>query len=140
MAHPHIKAHLVEFTTRIQRTKNRLVAIPADAQRKLTLARQSNNHLVLASIRSSGGGRWNHHYFKLTHDNGFAIPADVEGLEAGDQIDVRVRRIIPDVSVAGPTSAAGGAALLVALATRPRAGWRRDGSRKLDDYLASEIK
>jgi hypothetical protein len=140
MAHPHIKVPLAEFTARIQRTKNRLVAIPANVQQRLALARQANNHLILASIRRHGGGRWNHHYFKLTHDNEFAIPADVGGLGGGDEIDVRVRRVIPDTEVTRLVASASGASLLVTLAERPRAGWRRDGSLNLDEHLASEIK
>lgn len=136
MAHPHLKVPLDEFTAVIHRTKNRLVSIPAEVQKDLGLNRRPDNHIVLASIRSHGGGRWNHHYFKLTHDNEFAIPSDVTHLKPGQKVDVRIHRVIQDLPAPTADSPAGGAHLLSALAKRPRPGWRRDGSQRLDEYLS----
>jgi hypothetical protein len=137
MAHPHLATTLAAFEARIHKSKNRLVSIPAAVQRDLGLKRQSNNHVVFVSIRKPGSRRrWNHHYLKLTHDNEFAIPVDIHFLKPGEMVQIRVHRIIPDSSAAvsnqrSPTS------LLLELARRPRSGWRMDGSRKLDDYLAN---
>jgi hypothetical protein len=136
LAHPHLKTTLAQFSAVIHRTKNRLVAIPAEVQRTLGLERRENNHIVLVSIRAHGPGRWNHHYFKLTHDNEFAIPSDVTHLRGGTRIDVRIHRVLPDEeAVPGGRPAARGAAVLTRLAARPRSGWREDGSERLDDYL-----
>jgi hypothetical protein len=128
---------IVQFTAVIQRTKNRLVAIPADAQRRLGLQRRRDNHIVHVSIRRSGGGRWNHHYLKLTSDNEFAVPADITGLQCGDAVDVKVHRVIPDVALPTP-SGSSGADLLLRLAAEPRPAWRSDGSTRLDEYLRAE--
>jgi hypothetical protein len=124
-----------EFTAVIHRTKNRLVSIPVDVQRGLGLSRRPDNHIVLASLRRHGGGRWNHHYFKLTHDNEFAIPSDVTHLKPGQKVDVRIHRVIPDLSAPSAVPRPGGARLLSALAARPRPEWRKDGSERLDEYL-----
>ena len=136
VAHPHLKVPLAEFSAVVHRTKNRLVAIPAEVQRALGLERRQNNHIVLVSIRPHGPGRWNHHYFKLTSDNEFAIPSDVAGLRGGSRIDVRIHRILADeVAGTGREPPARGAALLTRLAARQRPGWREDGSERLDEYL-----
>lgn len=135
MAHPHLKAPMAEFRAVIHRTKNRLIAIPADVQKRLGLARRIDNHLILVSIRPHGGGRWNHHYFKLTYDNEFALPTDVSHLRAGNPVDIRVHRVIPDMSAAVSAPTVSGAGMLAALAARPREGWRTDGSERLDEYL-----
>lgn len=137
MAHPHLKAPLAEFTATIQRTKNRLVAIPADVQERLGLERRPDNHIVLVSIRSAGRGRWNHHYFKLTYDNEFAVPSDVSHLQSGDRIEVRIHRIVSDAAVRG--AVASGAGVLTALAARRRQGWRSDGSDRVDEYLRESL-
>jgi hypothetical protein len=137
MAHPHLKAPLAEFSAVVHRTKNRLVAIPAEVQRQLKLERRQDNHIVLVSIRSHGPGRWNHHYFKLTFDNEFAIPSDVANLRGGAPVDVRIHRVIRDRAAveAGEAPSPGGAGLLTRLSQRPRSGWREDGAERLDDYL-----
>jgi hypothetical protein len=135
MAHPHLSETLASFRARIHRTKNRLVAIPADVQRRIGLARRPDNHLVLISLRPAGKGYWNRHYVKLTFDNEFAIPADVTHLRPGDDVEVKIHRVVPDVSVEPPSNHASGAGLLLALAARHRSGWRTDGSERLDDYL-----
>jgi hypothetical protein len=125
---------LAEFEASIHRTKNRLVSIPAAIQRQLGLTRQSDNHLLLISIRKQGRGRWNHHYVKLTSDNEFAIPADVLHLRPGDAIEVKIHRVIADTPP-GVRSEDAGAEVLLALARRQRSGWRTDGSTRVDDYL-----
>jgi hypothetical protein len=136
VAHPHLKTPLAEFTATVHRTKNRLVAIPAEVQRTLGLERRPDNHIVLVSIRAHGPGRWNHHYFKLTSDNEFAIPSDVTHVRPGARIDVRIHRVLPDQPAAGAGEPpARGAALLTRLAGRARPGWREDGSERLDEYL-----
>jgi len=140
MAHPHLSETRATFGARIHRTKNRIVAIPADVQRALGLERRPDNHILLVSIRASGRGRWNHHYVKLTHDNEFAIPADVSGLSGGDDIEVKVHRVISDEAVATARARPRGAALLVALAAEPRAGWREEGSTDVDERLDEEIR
>jgi hypothetical protein len=138
MAHPHLKAPLDEFTAVVHRTKNRLVAIPAEVQRKLGLERRVDNHLVLVSIREHGGGRWNHNYFKLTYDNEFAIPSNIPSLKPGQMVDVRIHRVIADVPAANAVKPPHGAELLLSLAKRPRKGWRSDGAERIDDYLREE--
>jgi hypothetical protein len=139
MAHPHLKVPLDEFAAVIHRTKNRLVSIPADVQRSLGLTRRADNHIVLASIRDHARGRWNHHYFKLTQDNEFAIPSDIAHLRPGQKVDVRIHRVIADLPAANTVEAPRGAGLLSSLAKRPRPGWRRDGSERLDDYLRADL-
>ncbi len=136
MAHPHLAVTLAHFEAHIHHTKNRLVAIPAAVQRQLGLRRRPDNHLLYVSIRPAGAGRWNHHYFKLTFDNEFAIPSDIAHLTQGDRIEVRIHRIIPDLTHTVRVSAAG---LLLALAAQTRPGWRSDGSLRLDDYLKEEL-
>ena len=133
----HFGTVLAEFTSVIHRSKNRQVSIPSDAQRELGLKKRRENHLLLVSIRIAGGGRWNHHYFKLTADNEFAIPSDVANVSAGDRIEVKVHRIIADVEVGARHP--GAASRLAELARRPRKGWREDGSSDLDRYLNDEI-
>jgi len=135
MAHPHLAETRAQFPARVHRTKNRLVAIPAEIQRKLGLERRPDNCLVLVSIRRGRRGRWNHHYVKLTFDNEFAIPSDVVGIRPGDEVEVKVHRLIRDEAMVPAAVAPQGAALLVALASEPRPGWRTDGSEKVDDYL-----
>lgn len=138
MANAQLSKTLARFTARVQRTKNRLVAIPAALQRQLGLARRANNHLVLVSLRPKGGGRWNHHYLKLTHDNEFTIPADASRFKAGDEVDVRVHQVIPDTDVVPQAQTAAG--LLLELNARPRPGWRTDGSTRVDEYLNEDIR
>lgn len=138
MAHPHLAQTGAQFSARVHRTKNRLVAIPAAVQRSLGLERRPDNCIALVSLRHHGGGRWNHHYVKLTFDNEFAIPSDVAGIGAGDELDVKVHRLIRDEPMQ-VERAARGAALLLELAQEQRPGWRKDGAEKLDDYLREDI-
>lgn len=138
MGHPHHGTVRAQFTARIQRHKNRLIAIPAEVQRSLGLDRRPNNRIVLIDIRRAGRGRWNHHYLKLTYDNELAIPSDVTALEPGDTVDVKIRRVIEDQEAPLP-GARTGAAVLLEIAERPRPGFRSDGSRNLDAYLVEEI-
>jgi hypothetical protein len=119
----------------VHRTKNRLIAIPAEVQRRLGLERRPNNDILLVSIRKSGSGRWNHHYVKLTHDAEFGIPADVAAIGAGDPVEVKVHEIY-----SGTPKCAGGASLLLALASSRRPGWRASGSLDVDERLASEAR
>jgi hypothetical protein len=90
-------------------------------------------------MRKKGGGRWNHRHVKLTFDNEFAIPSDVTGVKGGDEIEVKVHRIIADLEVPVPAAPATGAGLLVSLAAEERSGWREDGSERADEYLAAEV-
>jgi hypothetical protein len=117
MAHPHLSETRATFAGRIHRTKNRLVAVPAEVQRLLGLERRPENHILLVSIRPSGKGRWNHHYVKLT----------------------KVHRVIRDVEAGGRAARPSGAGLLVALAAEPRAEWREEGSSDVDERLREEI-
>ncbi|HEX7668682.1 MAG TPA: hypothetical protein VF395_03820, partial [Polyangiaceae bacterium] len=129
---------LAQFDARVQRTKNRLVAIPANVKNVLGLTRRAGDRLIHVSIRKASQGRWCSHYFKLTEDNEFTIPSDVVGLCAGDRIEVKVHEILS----AAPTSLAGtgaGARALLLLAERQRPGWRRDGSKRIEDYLNEAI-
>src|SRR5450631_667055 len=139
MAHPHLKASLDEFTAVVHRTKNRLVAIPAEVQRNLGLGKRADNHLVLVSIREHGGGRWNHNYFKLTYDNEFAIPSNIPSLKPGQMVDVRIHRVIADVPAENAVKQPHGAHLLLSLAKRARKGWRSDGSERIDEYLRDDF-
>lgn len=139
MAHPHLAATLARFEARVHRTKNRIVAIPAEVQRSLRLVRQPENDIVLVSIRKGRSGRWNHHYVKLTRANEFAIPADVVNVAAGEELDVKIHAVYSGVPRVPGRSTAGGAELLLELAAEERPGWRSDGSLRLDEHLAEEI-
>lgn len=131
----HLGTTLVAFTTTIQRSKNRLVAVPADAQAALGLVRRRENHIVAYSIRRAGRGRWNHHFAKLTYDNELAIPSDVTGLRGGDRVDVKIHRVIPDQPLGAPASAAD---VLLALGASAGHDERTDGSERVDEYLAAD--
>jgi hypothetical protein len=137
MAHPHLAETLERFEARIHRTKNRLVAIPAVIQRRLGLERRPDNDLLLVSLRRGPGGRWNHHYVKLTQDNEFAVPADVKHLHPGDLVEVKVHAVFAGVPLRRQRPV--GAELLVALASQPRPGWRTDGSTRVDEYLSEDV-
>jgi hypothetical protein len=139
MASRSLSTTLVAFAATIQRTKNRLIAIPADAWRRLGLERRADNHILHVSIRPAGRGRWNHHYFKLMGDNEFAIPADVTGFDCGEQVDVKVHRVIADEAVE-PTRPATGLGLILELNKQPRPGLRTDGSSRVDEYLREQIR
>ena len=139
MAHPHLCTTLAQFDATVHRTKNRLVAIPAEVQHRLGLTRRRDNDIVLLSLRKARRGRWNHHYVKLTYDNEFAIPSDVTLMHPGDAVEVKIHALYPDAprSLAAPS--ARGASLLLALASRDRPGWREDGSTRIDDYLNADL-
>jgi hypothetical protein len=64
-----------------------------------------------------------------------SIPADVTGISPGDELEIKIHRLIEDVSVG---KAPEGAALLIALAGEARPGWRSDGSEKVDEYLRND--
>ena len=129
---------LAAFTTNIQRSKNRLIAIPAEAQSALGLGRRRENHIVAYSIRRAGRGRWNHHLATLTYDNEFSVPSDVVGLRAGDRVDVKIHRVIADVAVAA-APVASPADPLLALGASAGRDERTDGSERVDEYLASDV-
>lgn len=137
MANPHLSTILATFEARIHRTKNRQISIPAEVQKRLRLLRQTNNHVVLYSIRPKGRGRWNHHWAQLTFDNEFAVPADVAHIGAGSAVEVKIHRVIKDVdALQGDDDPPSGAALLLALAESGGGGDERiDGSRTVDEYL-----
>jgi hypothetical protein len=136
MANPHLATTLTTFDATVHRTKNRLIAIPAGEQRRLGLVRRANNHIISYSIRSAGGGRWNHHLACLTYDNEFSIPADVVHIQGGDSVEIKIHRIIPNVgTVHGQASLANGGALLTRLAEEAGADERADGSQMVDEFL-----
>ncbi len=138
MASPHHSTTLAEFSTVVQRSKNRLVAVPAEAQRALGLTRRRDNHIVACSIRRAGTGRWNHHLVKLTFDNEFSLPADVSAIQPGHRVDVKIHRIIADVPLATPV-AGSPADPLLDLAASAGHDPRVDGSDRVDDYLADGV-
>ncbi len=140
MANRHIGQTIAHFEARIQRHKNRLVAVPARIQRKIGLEKRPDNHLLMISIRPRGAGRWNHHYVKLTCDNEFSIPTDVTHLQCGDEVEVKIHRIIADSPPPSQTPTKGGAGLILELDQEPRPGWREDGSSRLDEYLNDEVR
>jgi hypothetical protein len=138
MASPHFSTTLAEFTTVVQRSKNRLVAVPAAAQRALGLARRRDNHIIACSIRRVGHGRWNHHLVKLTHDNEFSLPADVTLIRAGDRVQVKIHRLIADVAVPVPANGSPADPLLD-LAASAGHDPRVDGSERVDDCLSDRV-
>ena len=140
LAHLHLAETRAQFSGPVHRTKNRLVAVPAAVQQQLGLARRPDNFLALISLRRNGSGRWNHHYVKFTSDNEFSIPSDVTGIKPGDRVEVKIHRIIRDEAVEPAPAAPQGAALLLALALKPRPGWRADGAENLDRYLQDELR
>jgi hypothetical protein len=139
MVHAPLIETLTTFEARVHRTKNRLVSVPAVEQTRLGLTSRPENHLLLVSIRKAGKGRWNHHYVKLTYDNEFAIPSDVAHIQGGDAVEVKIHRIIEDRPIA-PRSAEIGAGVLLAWLEEPQIGWRKDGSSRVDEYLAEDVR
>jgi hypothetical protein len=137
MASSHHSTTLAIFEATIQRSKDRLIAIPAATQRQLRLTRRADNHIISYSIRHAGEGRWNHHLSKLTYDNEFSIPSDITALAAGDEVEVKVHRIIPDAPLQ-PATEASGAAPLLELAAAAGQDPRVDGSERVDDYLTGD--
>jgi len=128
---------LARFDARMQKSRNRIVAVPAEVQRELGLIRQKNNHLLLVSLRRKSTRQWYHHYVKLTYDNEFSIPADAKDFRQGQELEVKIHRIIadrPGISVKGT-----GPGLLLKLAEQERPGWREDGSRRIDEYLNRDV-
>jgi hypothetical protein len=135
MANVHLSTVLAEFEATVHRTKNRLVAIPADVQRKLGMQRRANNHVVFYSIRTKGTGRWNHRLSFLTFDNEFSIP-DLPHIEPGVDVEVKIRRLIPDQdALAGTSTTQNAGALLCSLAQVAGEDDRVDGSQNVDSYL-----
>lgn len=136
MANPHLATTLETFDATIQRTKNRLIAIPARSQQRLGLTRRPNNHIVMYSIRPRGRGRWNHHLAYLTYDNEFAIPADVTHIGGGDQVEIKIHRIIPDAdALAGGRSPVNAGGTLLRLAESAADDDRTSGSTQVDEIL-----
>lgn len=132
---------LAQFSATVQRHKNRWIKIPAEAQRQLGLRDRPNNHIVCVSIKKTGSSRWNHHYFKLTVSNEFAIPTNVTELQGGDRVDVRVHEVIPHEPLPLHEEVRSGADILLDWDRRhPRTGWREDGSDRHDDYLNAEVR
>jgi hypothetical protein len=141
MANPHLSTTLARFDATVHRTKNRLIAIPSAVQRQLGLERRANNHIVLYSIRLQGGGRWNHHLAYLTKDNEFAVPTDVQQIEAGASVEVKLHRVIPDADAL--VSSESGGALLRRIGQEADEttlqDTRADGSQRVDDYLNEDV-
>lgn len=138
MSNPHLSVTLDKFSARIQKTKNRLVAVPAEVQRRLGLERRENNHILLVSLRPRDDGRWNHHLVKLTFDCELSIPSDVTRFVAGAEVDVKVHRVIPDESLEAPPDATGAGVLLAMAGTS--GAWRTDGASHMDEHIANDIK
>jgi hypothetical protein len=143
MANPHHAQTLARFDATVQKSQNRLVAIPADLQRRLGLVRQPNNFLVTYSIRQAGEGPWFKYVSYLTEDNEFTLPAGAPNIEPGDSVEVKIHRFTKneDAALAEREDENGGA-LLVRLAAMARPAFddaRSDGSERLDDYLNQEI-
>jgi hypothetical protein len=138
MANPTFSVVLDTFEATVQRSKDRLIAIPAKVQARLGLRRRANNHLVCYSIRKARSGRWNRHYAKLTSDNEFGIPADVSGIRAGDHVEVKLHRVIPDTDALAPSPTTGRAtagAVLLSVAEQAGEDPRRNGSHSIDEEL-----
>ena len=127
---------IATFEAAIHHPKNRCVTLPAAVARELGLRPRADNDILHVSIRKAGEGRWNHHYFKLTVNNEFALPSDIAGFACGDRIEVKVHRVILDGSTSPGVSALD-AVLAVLDPNRP--GWREDGSVRVDDYLRAEM-
>src|SRR4051794_18853408 len=104
MANPHLSTTLAEFEATVQRTKNRLIAVPASVQRALRLERRASNHILFYSIRLRGEGRWNHHLAYLTQDNEFAVPSDVQHITRGSKVEVKVHRVVRDEDALAPSA------------------------------------
>jgi len=137
MANPKLATTRAVFEATVHRTKNRLVAIPADVQRQLRLERRANNHVLHFSIRIEGTGRWNSHWAQLTFDNEFAIPTDVKDIAPGARVEVKIHGAIAAIDVlqepSAPEPNPGG--LLLALAEAEHEDSRADGSVNVDEYL-----
>jgi hypothetical protein len=111
--------------------------VPAASQRALGLARRQNNHILACSIRRAGRGRWSHRLVKLTFDNEFSVPGDVDSVRPGDKVDVKVHRIIADVAIALPVRGSPADPLLE-LAASAGEDPRVDGSDRVDEYLSGQ--
>jgi hypothetical protein len=142
MANAHLATDLASFTARVQKSKNRLVAIPAEVQRKIGLKRRKDNHIALVSLRRHDGGHWNHQYVKLTIDNEFMVSTGLTGIAPGDALDVKLHRLIPDVAElpAEKPRRFGAGAMLQFIEEHPGPGWRTDGSVRVDEYLRARIR
>jgi hypothetical protein len=132
VANPHLSTTLAQFEGVVHHTKDRLVSIPAAVQHRLGLTRRPDNHIVSVSVRRVGGGRWNHHLLKLTHDNEFGIPAVLKDIRPGDRVQVKVHRVIPDARL---TRARSPAETLLSLAETAGEDSRVDGSTRIHEYL-----
>lgn len=137
MANPKLATTRAVFETTVQRSKNRLIAIPAEVQRQLGLERRANNHILHFSIRPKGAGRWNAHWAQLTSDNEFAIPSDVHDIQSGSRVEVKIHGAVAAVDVLAPTRAAptNPGTLLLELAEVEEEDPRADGSVNMDEYL-----
>lgn len=130
----HLARVLARFEARVHKTKNRLIAVPADVQRQLRLIRQADNHLLLYSIRPKGQGRWNHHWSQLTFDNEFSVPTDVAHIRGGSLVEVKVHRVVKNVDALAYSEDSNGASALLELAAAG-ADDQLPQSRDVDDAL-----
>lgn len=137
MANSRLAITRAVFKATVHRTKNRLVAIPAEVQRQLGLERRSNNHIMHFSIRADGTGRWNSHWAQLTFDNEFAIPTDVKDIEPGSHVEVKIHGAVAAIDVLNEvtTTQPNPGGLLLALAETDHEDSRTDGSVNVDEYL-----
>lgn len=139
MANSKLAKTRAAFEATVQRTKNRLIAIPASVQRELGLSRRANNHILHFSIRIRGDGRWNSHWAQLTFDNEFAIPTNVTDIEPGSEVEIKIHGAVAAVDVleGSADTASNPGALLLELASQAEEDPRADGSINLDEYLNS---
>lgn len=137
MANPKLATTRAVFEATVHRTKNRLISIPADVQRRLGLERRANNYILHFSIRARGTGRWNAHWAQLTFDNEFAIPTDVKDIEPGSRVQVKIHGAVAAIDVLRDSQEQrpNPGALLLELAQVEVEDPRVDGSANVDEYL-----
>jgi hypothetical protein len=133
MANPKLAITRATFDATVHRTKNRLIAIPAEVQRKLGLTRRANNHILHFSIRKRGTGHWNAFWSQLNSDNEFAVP----GVEPGVELEVRIHGAADarDILADGDAHPANAGALLLRLSEQADEDPRANGSTNVDEYL-----
>lgn len=139
MANPDYATTLAQFSAIVQKNKNRLVAIPAATWQTLGLERRPGSEILACSIRRTGRGRWNHHYFKLTANDEFSIPTDVADIGPGDRVEVKVH-CIKELRSLPPAADATAADVLLDIAASAGIDSRVDGSDRVDDYLFDRHK
>jgi hypothetical protein len=134
MSDPTLSQTLDRFEAIVQ--KGRLIAIPAESQQRLGLAKRQNNHLLRLSLRKAARGRWNHLYARLTHDNEFAIPTNVSEIAPGDHVEIKIRDVLATTPVRAGRAGAG--SLLVEMAEAAATNAGEVAADRHDYYLNDE--